>query len=82
MLNCIHKVPLGIRPFEDRSTKRLHHIDIDLISIVRLVFLEPRREVVSMGKDLFESTWHRHHLRIFSRARIAWTMTIAVAPWI
>ena len=38
-------------------------------------------ELVRVGKDLVNCSWHLNHLRNFSRARIACTMTTAVSPW-
>jgi hypothetical protein len=65
----------------DCSSKRGHGCDVDLVSIVWLILLESRGELVSVGKDLINGSGHGDHLRNFSRARITWTMTTAVSPW-
>ena len=53
---------------------------VDLIGLDWVVALESSGQLVGMRQDLVNSTGHRHHLRSFSRARMAWTMTIVVMP--
>ena len=67
------------RAMEDLSATNIAK-SVDLIGCDWLVVLEASSQLVGMRQDLVNSTGHRHHLRNFSRARMAWTMTIAVMP--
>jgi hypothetical protein len=53
---------------------------VTLVLRAGAVVLEPLRELVAVLKDLSDAEWHSHHLRIFSRAGMAWTTTSAPAP--
>lgn len=73
-------VGLGGGPFHGRLPEGADCCDVALVCGVRFVVLESLGQLVSVGEDIFDGSGHRHHLRYFSRALIAWKMTFAVWP--
>ena len=72
----------GLGPVSNRVSQGRYGSRVTLIGLDWLAALESGGQLVGMRQDLVNSnsTGHRHHLRNFSRARMAWTMTIAVMP--
>jgi hypothetical protein len=67
-------VPFGFGSLGDSRSRPGHHVAVRLVGRVRLVVLEPGREL-GVPKDLLNAARHRHHLKSFSGARVACTIT-------
>ena len=76
----LNKVPLGVGSFLHRLAEQGYRSRIEFMRRIGLVGLEARRKLVCVAEDLFYGSGHRHHLRNFSRATMACTMTIASPP--
>jgi hypothetical protein len=61
----------------DSRSRPGHHVAVRLVGRVRLVVLEPGRELVGVPQDLLNAARHRRHLKSFSGARVACTITTA-----
>lgn len=73
--NCFGQVALcvgsGLKRLPDGSQRR----GIFDIGWLGVVILEAGGELVSLVNDLLGGSGHRHHLKYFGRAGMAWTMT-------
>ena len=75
-----HHVTLGFGSLRDRCAEQGYCTGVEFVVGVGFVGLEARREFVGVLQDLVNSARHGHHLRNFSRALIAWTMTWTWSP--
>jgi hypothetical protein len=64
----------------DRGAQQGDGIGVEFIGGGGFVVLESLCQFVCVLQDLLNRAGHGHHLRNFSLARIAWTMTTAVSP--
>src|SRR5664280_2100326 len=71
---------LGLRSRQHSSAKLGEHRWVAFVRRRWFVVLETLSEFIRVVEDVFDGAWHSHHLRNFSRALIAWTMTAAETP--
>ena len=78
--DCFPDQAFSVRSRQDGPTQLGEHPGVTFVGRGRLVIFEALGELVSVVEDVLHCARHGYHLRNFSRALIAWTMTTVMAP--